>query len=126
MPARKSDPLHCAGCDKVKTPDDFYTRPGYRCYPCKDCRRARVAMKKYSITRERYAELRSRGTCDLCGTAALNRAGYAMHIDHDHATGEVRGVLCQHCNVMIGMAREDPEILRRAIDWIGRVADATA
>jgi hypothetical protein len=42
------------------------------------------------------------------------------HIDHDHDTGKVRGVLCHHCNVALGMARSDPRVLRGLISYIER------
>lgn len=116
----KVEPLYCGGCKRVREPDDFYVRrSGTYSYPCKSCTKARAACAKYGITLERYAELRAREVCDLCGQRPRNRRDYAMHIDHDHATGVVRGVLCHYCNVMIGMARESPHILSRAIEWIG-------
>ena len=42
------------------------------------------------------------------------------HIDHCHKTGKVRGILCHRCNVMIGMAREDIDVLNTAIDYLRR------
>lgn len=46
----------------------------------------------------------------------------ALFIDHDHANGAVRGLLCQSCNILVGHARESEEILRAAIDYIRRTA----
>ncbi len=41
-----------------------------------------------------------------------------LMVDHDHTTGEVRGLLCHNCNRAIGLLREDPERLRRAIEYL--------
>ena len=40
------------------------------------------------------------------------------HIDHDHKTGRVRGLLCTHCNTMLGMARDSTFTLRNAISYL--------
>lgn len=39
-------------------------------------------------------------------------------IDHNHTTGNVRMLLCNHCNIMLGMSRENVEILSRAISYL--------
>ncbi len=50
-------------------------------------------------------------TCPLCGDPPSSRQ---FDIDHDHETGRIRGVLCNSCNLMLGLARNNPETLRRA------------
>jgi len=52
--------------------------------------------------------------CAICGLK--NR----VVIDHDHATGKFRGLLCNGCNTMLGMAQEDENILRAAASYLGR------
>jgi len=45
------------------------------------------------------------GTCAVC-------PGPPQHVDHDHETGEVRGILCSNCNQALGNVRDDPTPLR--------------
>lgn len=56
------------------------------------------------------------GVCAICGRAP--KAGKHLHVDHDHETGEVRGLLCFSCNVGIGNFGNDVERLQRAIDYL--------
>ena len=41
-----------------------------------------------------------------------------MCVDHDHATGEIRGLLCVNCNSAIGKLRDDPILLQRATCYL--------
>lgn len=41
-----------------------------------------------------------------------------MHIDHDHRTGKVRGILCQACNLGLGKFRDDPALIKSAIRYL--------
>lgn len=53
------------------------------------------------------------GLCQLCGEAAARWC-----LDHDHRTGEPRGVLCIRCNTGLGMFRDDPWLLRLAAGYV--------
>lgn len=53
------------------------------------------------------------GRCAICTTTSPGGKG-RWPIDHDHATGRVRGVLCRSCNIGIGLFRDDSELVRRA------------
>jgi hypothetical protein len=46
----------------------------------------------------------------------------SVHVDHDHGTGEIRGLLCVPCNNTLGLFREDPDLLKRAARYV--TADA--
>lgn len=52
------------------------------------------------------------GVCVICLAAP------AAHVDHDHETGKVRGVLCFNCNSALGKLRDSPDVLRRAIAYV--------
>jgi hypothetical protein len=57
--------------------------------------------------------------CAICGTTELTtKRGW--HIDHDHQTGAIRGILCHHCNVGIGNFKDNTELLARAIVYLQR------
>lgn len=83
---------------------------------CSDCA-ARVARDKhlrktYGVT---LAEVEAMGaTCHSCGAGPSDEGTYSqrtLHVDHDHATGRVRGMLCHACNLALGFAHEDPDRL---------------
>ena len=72
----------------------------------------------YGISVDDYDEMlaRQNGCCAICGSELIG--GQQTHIDHNHTTGKVRALLCGHCNRMLGQAREDPEILAKAIEYL--------
>ena len=59
------------------------------------------------------------GRCALCSEPERGKRGM-LHVDHDHATGRVRGLLCHHCNVALGHFRDDPVRLQAAIAYLSR------
>lgn len=59
------------------------------------------------------------GCCVICGEKEqLDSKGRGLHMDHDHFSGNIRGLLCARCNLMIGYARDKPHILRRGADYL--------
>jgi hypothetical protein len=54
--------------------------------------------------------------CAICGTAEPGKRGF--HVDHCHQTRIVRGILCHHCNLLIGHAKESEVILGSAIEYL--------
>ncbi|MEV0493848.1 endonuclease VII domain-containing protein [Streptomyces atratus] len=85
---------------------------------CKTCRaiegRAGHLQRQYGMTEAERDEMISSqmGICTICPAAP------AMHVDHCHETGRVRGVLCFNCNSAIGKLGDDPDTLRRAIAYL--------
>lgn len=88
----------CKGCASV--------------YMASGTKRRSVLKRTYGITAERYDQmLRAQaGACAVCKhpPAKKTRQSKSLAVDHDHATGEVRGLLCGRCNTALGLLREDP------------------
>lgn len=57
------------------------------------------------------------GGCKICGDAPNGRSE-RLCIDHDHATMQFRGLLCNRCNTAIGLLRENPDLFQRAHDYL--------
>lgn len=65
-------------------------------------------QRKYGIGVTQYDEMLARqgGGCAICGAAPdhpRNRGNGSLHVDHDHKTGRVRGILCAECNTTLGV-----------------------
>lgn len=138
----------CSKCSETKPIEGYYTyarkKDGVRVpmAKCKKCH-ARVAQDWQRRNRARAAEIDSRykkrvrhrrrlrmygltdvefqameaaqqGQCLIC----QRFIGDKLHIDHDHATGQVRGLLCGPCNVGLGALGDDPVRLLRAIEYL--------
>lgn len=61
---------------------------------------------------------RQGGKCAICRGDNKYQREQRFSVDHDHETGKIRGLLCNHCNVMIGWAKESPEVLEAAADYL--------
>jgi hypothetical protein len=74
----------------------------------------------YGIGLPHYEELLGNqgGVCAIC--AREPRGKRPLEVDHDHASGEVRGLLCSNCNRAIGLLDENPELFDRAKEYIAR------
>lgn len=132
----------CSECGIFKPWDEFHIRVGLstgHASACKICvnartkrdmlngsKRNRELVRRYGITLEEYNALveKQNDSCAICGTNQKGnvRGGNTRYwsVDHDHKTGKVRGLLCQQCNAMLGMAKDNTEVLKRAIDYLCR------
>ena len=81
---------------------------------------------KYGMSVEEYDILweKQKGVCAICGLPEIrkhqNGQIVRLAVDHCHKTGKVRGLLCSHCNLMLGSARDDINILLKGIQYLGR------
>ena len=84
----------------------------------KDAARASVLRRQFGITLEQYNEMRAAqgGVCAICGEACVS--GRALAVDHDHASGVIRGLLCARCNTAIGLLRECPSLFDAAAQYL--------
>ena len=82
--------------------------------------RVRRDLKKvYGITEDDYNKMyiTQNGKCAICGIHQ-NNLKRRLSVDHDHINGRVRGLLCHHCNTILGMAKDDSEILESALIYL--------
>lgn len=57
--------------------------------------------------------------CEICGLEFNNlKKQFKPHIDHDHKTRVIRGILCGHCNSVLGHTKEDPNIIQSIINYL--------
>jgi hypothetical protein len=77
---------------------------------------------KYGITLADFNRMvaERNGRCDVCHRKPKGGKRTGLHVDHDHATGEVRGLLCGPCNRAIGLLGDSPEVLRKALAYLER------
>ncbi len=77
-------------------------------------RRAKL-MHRYGLTEDSYNELlrAANGCCQIC-----KRKMKKLHIDHDHETGKVRGLLCMTCNQGLGKLGDTLERLLVAVEYL--------
>lgn len=115
-------------CNKCGLEKPHYkSERGNTCIDCKkESRRVRYAkqkeqereyhlQKKYNISQEVYEHMYSLqgGACKIC-----EKNFPRLHVDHDHKTGNVRGLLCGSCNRAIGLLKDDVSNLTNAINYI--------
>ena len=123
------DGRECIECKQYKEWENFYVyTPGARGhYPvCKLCHVAitirQGRKRRYGLDDMAYNELldSQSSQCGICDSSG------DLVVDHNHDSGVVRGFLCHQCNSGIGMLKDDPELLRKAIQWLERDDDAAS
>ncbi|MBB4744479.1 hypothetical protein BJY16_007938 [Actinoplanes octamycinicus] len=123
---------HCPDCGEAKPLAEFPRSRndtggyGRYCKPCHNMRGKETRQRLYGGSREYHLRRRygigqaefdalladQGGVCAICG------APDPQHVDHDHRTGRVRGILCFNCNGGLGQFRDDPVFLANAITYL--------
>lgn len=80
------------------------------------CQNHKTLQVRYRLSPERMVEVWTDPRCENPGCGATEN----LHMDHDHATGEFRGLLCNGCNSALGFLREDRERILRLAEYIAR------
>jgi hypothetical protein len=134
--------LLCTSCRVVKNVSNFALRtdtkvPRVRSN-CRECLAANATLKnrenhsdaqvywwsrqiaKYGLTPQSWKELfdSQGGKCAICHVDVNGKKRF--HVDHDHNTGQVRGILCTKCNVGIGALKDDAETVFNAYLYLSR------
>jgi hypothetical protein len=78
--------------------------------------RAWKLKNKYGITEDKAALLLElqKGLCGICSSDISEKP----HIDHNHVTNEVRGLLCGSCNRALGLLKDSPAVLLNAYQYL--------
>ena len=128
----------CRTCGVEKELEEFYKsgrkgKPEERHTECKECTKVRVKnnhcptrarsnelRRKYGITLEDYNRMLEDqgGTCMTCPSTPESQRHGRLHVDHNHDTGEVRGLLCHNCNTALGLLNEDISTLSALITYL--------
>lgn len=115
-PERASHNYYCRPC--WNTYQNDYRRERYRTdREYREKMRVHQRRVNYGITEDEHTELWAQqgGVCAIC---LLEPEGKELAVDHDHTTGEVRGLLCSKCNGGIAMFKEKLSLLFRAADYL--------
>lgn len=140
---KPKDPKKCTKCGEHKPRADFYphavAKNGVSAW-CKECtklvasdkqkadkdgvkiRNRKSKLKRaFGLTVQQYDEMlvAQGGRCALCGSDFPGGRGRFV-VDHCHDTGKIRGLLCNLCNVGLGALRDSPQLLQKAIHYLGR------
>jgi len=127
----------CSKCSVEKDISDFgrrtRNRDGYNgvCKKCRYCYKYSEKYKRsalntklkadYGITLREYDEMleEQKGVCAICGNPQPPKF-FRLAVDHCHKTGKVRGLLCQSCNGMLGLAKDNIEVMLNAIKYLSK------
>jgi hypothetical protein len=132
----------CSTCRDDKPTSEYHrsrsTSDGLdpRCKPCRKTASATHALavglkrkgqhlRLYGVSVEQYAALVEAqdnlcAICELPETMTYQGKVKSLSIDHDHATGKVRGLLCAACNFALGKFKDSPALLRSAANYLER------
>lgn len=121
-------PRRCKDCPPTGKPRPA-PYPGPRCHTHnraelkrkREANRARNTARRFGITPAEKEQVRQHqgGGCICKPWTGYDGSGKrALSTDHDHKTGIIRGVLCKHCNDLLGRVRDDPEYFRRMNEYL--------
>lgn len=122
----------CSRCQEDKPVHDFPVRRASRdgrdsyCKPCHNANGRETIKRLYGNSRHYHLKQRfGIGSAEFDamveaqgGLCAVCKRSRAVHVDHDHATGEVRGILCEPCNGGLGQFRDSVTTIRKAIEYL--------
>ena len=80
----------------------------------------KVAAKSQRRAIKRKLLIETRNKCEICRNIIVTGPEdfKDSNLDHDHKSGFVRGVLCDNCNIMLGLVKDNPDILYNAISYL--------
>lgn len=133
---RKDGTKICKECREIKNAKDFYgckPRPDGLMSYCKKCWNASTSVKRsylkqmYGLNLEEYNQIYELqgGVCAICRQPETRKLRgtdniYSLSVDHNHETGEIRGLLCRGCNSGLGHFQDNIERLQKAVSYLER------
>ena len=126
--------VQCKLCDETHVLETRSVKNGSRSRSCKQYRSPNwsgldrwdaIIRRTYGITLEQYNQMLEDqgGVCAICGKHD-EVEGRRMAIDHNHDTGEVRGLLCGTCNRGLGNFQDNIEMLEKAKNYLVKYSNA--
>lgn len=129
-------------CEQIKSYEEFYKRNNRKLgvhSRCKVCIKANFKkyianrspskpktqsqykdsnLRRYGLNLEKFNAMLEKqgGSCKVCYGPSMGKGTY--HVDHDHKTGKVRGLLCHKCNVALGMVQDSKSHLLALINYL--------
>lgn len=139
----------CTKCLQSKNESEFYKHLGKSRSECKICQKERnkkylsenkdrhrenskkwasgnkdsvrfyFIKRTYGITKESWLEMlkKQENKCAICKTEGKDNNFF--HTDHCHTSNKVRGLLCRDCNLLLGNAKDNKQVLKNAISYLG-------
>jgi len=126
-PNKKQCNRRCRDC-ACRIKRERYLRRGYSEKNKEYSRRRRLRnptedrsdlLREYGMTLEKYNQMleNQQGKCAICG-GGREKQKYSFSVDHCHATGKIRGILCSNCNAGLGFFKDNPQSLTNAITYL--------
>ena len=107
-------------CRKNKEKINAYNKEKYHSLTEEEkiLRNRKYTVSQYGLTLEEYGVIleTQKGVCAICSEAPEGN----LHIDHNHTTNEVRGLLCGKCNRAIGLLNDDVSLFSKAINYLNK------
>jgi len=126
----------CTSCGEFKPASQFTLERDSRafggvsmrskCKPCNEFRKYKGFIKRtYGITYEQYEKLleQQNHSCAICKSKISSSRTSRLFVDHCHDSLEVRGLLCSSCNHGLGLFKDSPTLLKRAIHYLSSGKD---
>lgn len=118
---------YCRACMRIWNQENKVKKRAYaRVAYYKDLQKTHARDRKsklwcnFRITPEDYSRMvaAQKGVCAICGLP--EHTNRRLAVDHNHATGEVRGLLCSFCNPGVGLFKDSVTLLSAAIEYLKR------
>lgn len=125
---KRGDEKRCPSCERTLPIECFPVRDRTSRL-CSDCSgetpyRRWHLKNRFGLSPTEYRAMLEKqgGKCAICGTMDSGRENTVrLSVDHCHETGRIRGLLCHSCNVFLGHAKDNPDILRRGAEYLSMV-----